>query len=272
MLSFSCFESLVEFTSSGTIDMDKRGLDMNPKLPIGTLSKVLWSFVENPAPSDNPPASSPGEHYGAGIRAILESISVYKLYDDCPIAEAISRHSETLRMINFPACQYLQSTALQTILLSCRALKILQLQDKRSRANNIALRDTVDTEIRRLEIAAQFTPDGRDPACLADQSMEIWTEQDRNHWKMLDSSYTQIGLLTSLEVLNIKSAGQLPPEAAGGRETQIPFRKSCLPGLLALEDAPTGQFGFLSSAVNLVPRALLDLQVRRPGLALNDFM
>ncbi|KAK5797202.1 hypothetical protein F5H01DRAFT_358818 [Linnemannia elongata] len=191
----------------------------------------------------------------------LEVISVRKLYDKAASAvsiAAITRHSSTLREIQLSDCEKLQSTTLQVILVSCQALEVLRTGGEFSKLNPVSLRQAVVTEwactrIRVLEITVAFTLDGRDPAYLTDRTMETWTEDDHDHWRMLDTFYTQIGSLTSLEVLNIKSAGSYRPSeaAVGGLITEVPFRKACLPGLLALEDALTGQLGFLSRWVGL---------------------
>jgi hypothetical protein len=183
----------------------------------------------------------------------LENVYVHHLYNDTPnwiSIAAISRHSETLRKIEFPGCRKVGSAILQTILVTCRALEILRAQDEDSWKNSISLKDAVMSEwvctrVHILEIAVTFTPDGRDPAYLADQTMTTWTEQNHDHFSMLNKFYTQIGALVNLEVLTIKSAGCYPP-VADGPVREIPFRETCLPGLLALEDVTTGQTGFLS--------------------------
>lgn len=166
-------------------------------------------------------------------------ISVWKLYDRAASAvsiAAIGRHSSTLREIQLSDCEELQSTTLQAILVSCQALEVLRTEDEFSRLNPVSPEQAVVTEwactrIRVLEIAVVFTLDGRNPEYLADQTMEKWTKDYHDHWRMLDTFYTQIGSLTSLEVLNTKSAGtHHPPEAAaGGLITEVPFRKHVSP-------------------------------------------
>jgi hypothetical protein len=181
----------------------------------------------------------------------LESIRMNKVYNDLPMIAAISRHSETLRVIDFPDCGFLESATLQVILMSCRALQVLRIQnDDFSYGSAIPLKDAVANKwasagIRVLDITVNITQDGRDPAFLADRTMATWTEQDRNCWRMLDKFYTQIGSLKELEVLILKSAGNYPP-VRGVFGPTIPFRATSLPGLLALEDVTTGQIGFLS--------------------------
>lgn len=111
----------------------------------------------------------------------------------------------------------------------------------------LTLKDAVETEwvcskIRHLDIAVSLTPDGKDPAYLADPTMATWNEHDRCHWEMLDKFYTQVGFLKQLQILNLRSTSvELLDE-----EVNDPFRMLCLPGLLALENVTTGQIGFLS--------------------------
>ncbi|KAG0287168.1 hypothetical protein BGZ96_008886 [Linnemannia gamsii] len=264
----------------------------------------------------------------------LEVVCLKWLFDRAPsklAVAAITRHSETLRRIEFRDCEELKSSTVQVILMTCRALEVLRTQGEFSKICPILLKDAVEAEwastrIRVLEIGVEFTPDGRDPVYVSDTTMATWTEQDHNHWNMLDKFYTQIGSLVELEVLNIKSSGTHPSEE-NEVTIEVPFRKACLPGLLALEDVTTGQLGFLSRWVGLIrlrelcgsflwtneeaasrigasevawfvehlpslrkasflaipymdefgyeyvlPRAILDLRTRRPGLCVNDFM
>lgn len=76
--------------------------------------------------------------------------------------------------------------------------------------------------------------------------MAIWTEQDHGHWSMLDKFYTQIWSLVELEILSLHSAVTPTILGADGVSTEVSFRLTSLLGLLALEDAASGQIGFLS--------------------------
>ncbi|KAG0372005.1 hypothetical protein BGX24_000863 [Mortierella sp. AD032] len=185
----------------------------------------------------------------------LQTLQATDIFDESSSAlssTVFASHSETLHTIDFPAPQILKSTTLQDILMFCRALEVLQAHDDYSIYNTLAIEDAVATEwactrIRHLEISVEFTPDGRDPGCLADPTKTSWKKQDHKHWGMLDKFYTQIGKLENLEVLHIKSAkANLPLDEEDDMDEGIPYRATCLPGLLALEDEATSQIGFLS--------------------------
>lgn len=49
---------------------------------------------------------------------------------------AITNHSETLRKIEFPCCHDIGSGTIQAILVTCKALEILQVQNEVSGANS----------------------------------------------------------------------------------------------------------------------------------------
>jgi hypothetical protein len=193
-----------------------------------------------------------------GQEQCLQRLDVMSFSDDSSRTlsfAAFLRHSESLREIKLTECWDLKSTTLQAILVSCRALESFTVQKTgitRVFAAKVALSltDAVETEwsctrIRHLSLTVSLTPDGRDPAYLSDPTMSTWTEQDHQHWKMLDVFYTQIGSLKELQFLNLEAAGS---HSSNEQEvpTDIYFRDTCLPGLLALEDPGTGQIGYLS--------------------------
>ncbi|KAF9133210.1 hypothetical protein BGW39_010321 [Mortierella sp. 14UC] len=180
-------------------------------------------------------------------------------------AAVFARHSDTLRQIEFFNCRRIFSNTIQVILVTCRALEILKVQKssiENSRRNCLmleaaVLKEWVCTRIRNLAIIVEFAPDGRGPKYLNDPTKATWTEEDHHHYRMLDKFYTQIGSLTQLEVLTMQASGfnTLHCKRSHGK---IPFRETCLPGLLALEDEVTGQIGFLSRWAGL--RKLRDLR------------
>lgn len=163
---------------------------------------------------------------------------------------AFLRHSDTLRQIQFSECHKLKSSTLQAVLISCRALESFKVSKATTRTrSSLSLEDAIAkewacTRIQKLAITVSLTPDGRDPEYLADPTMGTWTEQDHQHCKMLDNFYTQIGLLRELTFLKFEAAGtdSVDDQAA----TDVPYTKTCLPGLLALEDSATSQIGYLS--------------------------
>lgn len=217
---------------------------------IQTVSRIVWDHC--PGVTDLSLAESNDELLKhimeQAPRQQLESISMYWFFEDYSMAAAISRHSETLRKIDFPECEFLEGATLRIILTSCRGLEILKAQS--GHRDSICLQEVVGAEwtctrLRLLEIAIEFTWDGREPGYMTDPTMATWTEKDHHHWKMLDKFYTQVGSLVELEVLNIKSRGLTCIPALRYVE-EISFQCACLPGLLALEDVTTGQLGFLS--------------------------
>ncbi|KAF9902022.1 hypothetical protein EC991_005405 [Linnemannia zychae] len=172
---------------------------------------------------------------------------------------AFSRHSQTLQKIDFPQHQLIKSTTLQAIHISCQALEVLKAHDIYSDDNSLLLNDAVESEwvcakIRRLEISVKVTSRGN-PYYLADSTKASWTEQDHQHWGMLDKFYTQIGKLTDLEILKITSEGFYVLHDDDHLELSQDF---CFPGLLALEDEATGQIGFLSRWAGLTKLRDLD--------------
>jgi hypothetical protein len=187
----------------------------------------------------------------------LEMLTVSSLHDESSrvlSTAAISRHSETLCQIELASSWKAKSTTLQAILVYCRALVIFKIQKAHNNALGanlaLSLEDAAEadwgcTRIRHLVLFVSLTSDGRDPAYLADPSMAIWTEQDHRHWRMLNKFYTQIGSLKELQFLNLMATGSNPVDGHGVI-TDVPYKYTCLPGLLALEDPATGQIGFLS--------------------------
>ncbi|KAG0291772.1 hypothetical protein BGZ96_004851 [Linnemannia gamsii] len=185
------------------------------------------------------------------LRQQLENLRVFIFSDKSShtlATAAFMRHSEALCRVEFPSCRAIKSSTLHAILVSCRALEILNVGGFSSIRTALTLEDAVEVEwvcakIRHLEITVSLTPDGKDPAYLADPTKATWTEQDHRHWEMMDKFYTQIGYLKDLQILSLKSTDVKLPSL---EDLYDPFRKLCLPGLLALEDATTGQVGFLS--------------------------
>jgi hypothetical protein len=176
-------------------------------------------------------------------------------------SSAFLRHSTTLRQVEFRDCRRLQSVTLRTILTSCHALKIFKVLKGHGTGTSdgvaLNLEDAIETEwactrIQHLAILVKLTPNGRDPTYLKDPTMSTWTQEDHDHWSMLDKFYTQIGTLRELKILCLNAVGPRPPSRYELR-SDVPFRRTCLPGLLALEDTTTmtRQVGFLSKLAGL---------------------
>ncbi|KAF9141646.1 hypothetical protein BGX30_004386 [Mortierella sp. GBA39] len=182
----------------------------------------------------------------------LKSLRVHKPFDMASRTlsdAAFARHSETLRQIEFLGCRQIHASTFKSILESCCALEVLIAGDeyKRGVAYNLDKKSVMNewacTRLRHLVLTVFLTSDGRDPKYLTDPTMATWTEKDHDHWRMLDTLYTRIGSLKELQVLTLMAAGT---QLQGMRLGDLPFRESCLPGLLALEDTANGKIGFLS--------------------------
>ncbi|KAF9541592.1 hypothetical protein EC957_002961 [Mortierella hygrophila] len=162
---------------------------------------------------------------------------------------AFAHHSETLPQIKFLGCRQIHTSTFKSILESCCALEVLIAGDeyKRGVAYNLREKSEMDewacTRLRHLVFTVFLTSDARDPKYLTDSTMATWMEKDHDHWRMLDTLYTHIRSLKELQVSTLMAAGT---QIRGIRLSDLPFRESCLPGLLALEDTANGKIGFLS--------------------------
>ncbi|KAF9130193.1 hypothetical protein BGW39_003375 [Mortierella sp. 14UC] len=111
----------------------------------------------------------------------------------------------------------------------------------------------VCSRLRELEIAVKLTLDGREPEYMADTSKATWTEDDRRHWQDLGKFYRKIGSLVNVEILVLKAVGQFrtPISHNQYRINYLNPSKTCLPGLLTLEDPAAGQIGYLTTLSGL---------------------
>ncbi|KAF9149306.1 hypothetical protein BG015_008903 [Linnemannia schmuckeri] len=84
-----------------------------------------------------------------------------------------------------------------------------------------------------------ITSSGENPAYMTDPTKATWTEDNRRYWENLGKFHSQIGSLTRLEILDLRAVGKIstPSESNTEREHFLPLSETCLPGLLALEDA-----------------------------------
>ncbi|KAG9071832.1 hypothetical protein KI688_006048 [Linnemannia hyalina] len=80
----------------------------------------------------------------------------------------------------------------------------------------------------------------------------LWGKADHAHWEMLGKFYSQIGSLTELRVLDLRSAASIhiPTEVDSNHMQEIAFEEDCLPGMLILED-PSKRLGYLSKLAGL---------------------
>ncbi|KAG0262472.1 hypothetical protein BGZ95_004017, partial [Linnemannia exigua] len=165
----------------------------------------------------------------------IQATDLYDYSFSALTSSAFARHSQTLQMINFLPLSNSRARHFRPFYCSAE-LEVLKAHDDYSINNNPLIKEAVVTEwactrMRHLEIAVEFTPDGRDPEYLADPTKMSWKEQDHEHWGMLDTFYTQIGKLENLEVLNIKSVMTYSLHDEENDDEGILYMATCLPGL-----------------------------------------
>ncbi|KAK5809257.1 hypothetical protein F5H01DRAFT_323527 [Linnemannia elongata] len=107
--------------------------------------------------------------------------------------------------------------------------------------------------IRELVMNVWITSSGRNPSYMEDPTKATWTEENRRHWEDLGKFYSQIGSLSHLEILDLQAVGKADTSSAYNtpREVFLSPTETCLPGLLALEDAEKGKIGYLGKLVGL---------------------
>ncbi|KAF9123362.1 hypothetical protein BGX30_001491 [Mortierella sp. GBA39] len=208
-----------------------------------------------------------GDNKGATIMSIMEAIPGQQLktfkqfayLDHSPdkLRAAWTRHSKTLQRIELTSCRTLASAVLTAVLTNCQALEVLELSEFYLSKCCLTLEDAIMdewacTKIRTLSIPVKLTPDGKSPVYLTDPSKGWWKKDDHVNWEMLGKFYAQIGSLTELRVLDLRSAASIhaPSEVAPHHMQEVPFEENCLPGMLVLGD-PFTRLGYLSELAGL---------------------
>ncbi|KAF9142646.1 hypothetical protein BG015_000714 [Linnemannia schmuckeri] len=190
----------------------------------------------------------------------LTSFELFAYLDYFPdrLVAAWTRHSETLQTIKLTSCRTLASAALRTALVNCRSLEVLELTEFYSSKCCLTLEDAVMdkwacTRIRTLNIPVKLTTNGKSPLYLTNPSKGRWKKEDHAHWNMLGRFYAQIGSLTQLRVLDLRSAASIhaPSEVDPDHMREIAFEETCLPGMLILEDLTKERLGYLSKLAGL---------------------
>ncbi|KAF9116009.1 hypothetical protein BGW39_002860, partial [Mortierella sp. 14UC] len=185
----------------------------------------------------------------------LETFELFGYLDESPdrMMAAWTRHSETLHTIELSRCRRLTSATLRTAVMTCRALEVLELTEFYSSKCCLTLEDATMnmwacTRLRTLNIPVKLSPNGKSPEYLNDSSKDSWTVQDHTHWDMLGKFYSQIGSLSHLEILDLRSGASIPaPTDIDPEYTQeISVEETCLPGMLVLENLTYGRLGYLS--------------------------
>lgn len=165
---------------------------------------------------------------------------------------AWTRHSASLRRVEFYGCSRIDSTVIQSALSTCRGLEVFNVINVPEQSCTMALQideaiqsEWVCTNIRELRIAVWITADGRDPGYFKNPGKSTWTQEERRLWDNLGRLYSQIGALTKLEILDLKAAGEL------NNVSDIPHTDTCLPALLALDDPTHNKIGYLAKLSGL---------------------
>ncbi|KAG0263503.1 hypothetical protein BGZ95_003783 [Linnemannia exigua] len=197
----------------------------------------------------------------------LKTFEIFGYLDDFPdrMIAAWTRHSETLQRIELSNCRRLTSATLRTAVMNCRALEVLELTEFYSSKCCLTLEDAVMekwacTKLRILDIPVKLTYNGKNPEYLNDPSKESWTALDHAHWNMLGKFYSQIGLLSDLEILDLRSGASFHAPSMMDPEhmQEIRVEETCLPGMLVLENLTYGRLGYLSRLSGL--NKLLELR------------
>ncbi|KAG0292774.1 hypothetical protein BGZ96_003705 [Linnemannia gamsii] len=180
------------------------------------------------------------------------------------------RHSSTLRTITVSGCQNIDSKAIQTILVGCEALEDFAITwetGSEQQSLCLHLEDAIEipwacTRIQRLDlwIAIPDEPLHR----LAEGVVPYYnrplpttlSKEETAQFRMLESFYQQIGMLTELQFLNLSALFFDPRE--NGRRFSYELFDSTFPGLLSLGSRETGRLGYLHLLGGLTKLRSLD--------------
>ncbi|KAK3838914.1 MAG: hypothetical protein J3R72DRAFT_448185 [Linnemannia gamsii] len=158
--------------------------------------------------------------------------------------DAWTRHSTTLRRIEFPQASRLSTRVIQAALRTCEALEVFKVSGQKGEGRiSLSLEHAVESDwvckrMRELDITILIEPQAKSLKYLNDPAKETWTVDEHRHWENLGKFYTQIGSLTELEILDLKTVERIIER---GEPSKMYF-----PGLFALEDVGKGEIGYLS--------------------------
>ncbi|KAG0308564.1 hypothetical protein BGZ97_013329 [Linnemannia gamsii] len=175
-------------------------------------------------------------------RQQLEMLHFTGIQDDSPgrLGTTVTSHSVTLRRIVFREAIRLQSNGIQEILASCCALEHLEISGLRHSRLAITLADAtlapwVCTNLKYLGLAVNLGNYNLPQPGLG---------EEQRRWTTLEAFYRNVGRLTKLEILDLKSvAVGLNP--IGNEVDQIPESR-VFPRLLVLEDKTVNKRGYLA--------------------------
>ncbi|KAG0291686.1 hypothetical protein BGZ96_004938 [Linnemannia gamsii] len=180
-------------------------------------------------------------------RQQLEMFYFTGIQDDSPgrLGATVTNHSVTLRGIVLREAIQLQSNGIQEILAGCRALEHLEISGMRHSRLAITLTDAtlspwVCTNLKYLSLAVN----------LGDYNLpQAGLGEEQRRWSALEAFYRNVGRLTKLEILDLKSvAVRLNPT---GNEIDVNPESRVFPRLLTLEDKTISKRGYLATLEGL---------------------
>lgn len=220
--------------------------------------------------------SFPQGGFGSQITSVLEGFPVQRLQslfcsplqdpDSRALNATWTRHSTTLQTIECINMTRLSSLIIKGALTTCEALETFRVTGRVTGRVTwdeggvcLSLADAVESEwickrIKVLDIVVLIYAHDKSPKFTTDPSKETWTEDDHRKWEVLGKFYSQIGSLTELQELDLKTVSN--------HNKPAPSSETAFPGLLALEDPESGQIGHLSKLSGLTKLRVLRGSVR----------
>ncbi|KAF9120844.1 hypothetical protein BGX30_002925 [Mortierella sp. GBA39] len=213
--------------------------------------------------------SFPEGCFAEHVTMVLETLPEQQLKNLCyssyndpdpePMITTWIRHSVTLRRIEFTHTSRILSSVIQAALTTCEGLEVLNVTCRTgSERACLIFANAIESEwvckkIRELVMNVWITSSGMNPSYMEDQTKATWTEENWRHWEDLGKFYSQIGSLTRLEILDLQAVGKIDNSVTYNthREYFLSPTETCLPGLLALEDAEKGKIGYLGKLAGL---------------------
>ncbi|KAG0380775.1 hypothetical protein BGX24_005156 [Mortierella sp. AD032] len=177
----------------------------------------------------------------------LETLQFTGIRDEAPgrLVLTVTSHSESLRRIVFQEAIRLQSNGIQEILTSCRGLNHLEISGVRHSRLAITLSDAIAapwvcSSLKYLGLSVD----------LGVYNVPQTGEDDETkRWIALETFYRQLGTLTKLEILDLKSVGIRVNLVE--TEIDLSIESKVFPRLLILENKATDRRGYLSMLAGL---------------------
>ncbi|KAF9152635.1 hypothetical protein BG015_004972 [Linnemannia schmuckeri] len=175
-------------------------------------------------------------------RQQLETFHYTGIQDDSPgrLGVTMTKHSVTLRRIVLREAIQLQSNGIQEILASCRVLEHLEISGMRHSRLAITLTDAtlapwVCSNLKYLGLAVNLGDYNRPQGGMG---------EEQRRWAALEMFYRNLGTLTKLEILDLKSvAVRINPT---GNEFDLTPESRIFPRLLILDDKAINKRGYLT--------------------------